>query len=158
MILACLFALAAFLYKSGFINSVPSLITAANEKLDFPEIPNSLSGMQARFRDTWNADSFPARTQVDLRLPHGPNPQQKYIQEMKFFDNPYYQQQYKEHLKTAKIDNQHWKLDVTTNGVFNNYAQKPHQPEDNIKKIGMFSELNLPNNNSEFFFNSNLIY
>jgi len=151
MIIVCLFAVAALLYKAGLISTLPSFITGAHEKLDFPNIPNSLSGLQHRFREDWNAQSFAGRPQTELRNPFGPNPQQKYIQEMDFFDNQYYQDNYKLHLKTARIDNQDWRLDLTTNGVLNNYPQQPHLPEDNIRRISEFSQLNIPNQNKDFF-------
>ena len=149
MILVCLIAFASLLYKTGMINTLPSFITGAHEKLDFPNIPNSLSGLQHRFREEWNAQSFAGRPQTEVRNPFGPNPDQKYIQEMDFFDNEYYQKNYQLNLKTVRIDNQDWRLDLTTNSVLNNYPQQPHLPEDNLTKLGQMR--NLPNDNKDFF-------
>lgn len=145
MIPFLLLAFAVFLAKNSGLNVVKS------EELADPQVPNSLSGYQARYRDWYTEQSMAARQQVDLRLPFGPNPQQKYIQEMQFFNNPYYQMEYKKQLHTERIKNQDWRLDYTTNGVLNNWPNQPHQPEDNIKKIESFAVTQLPNNNSEYF-------
>jgi len=146
MIPCILLAVAVFLAKNSGLKFATN-----NENMTNPDVPNSMSGHQARFRDWYTEQSMAARPQVDLRLPFGPNPQQKYIQEMQFFDNPYYVDQYQKHLTTARISNQDWRLDTTTNGILSSWPQKPHQPEDNLHKIKSFADQNTLNNIPEFF-------
>lgn len=147
MIGCIIFAIALYLAKNANVNIL------GTENLINPLPPNSLSRLQHRFREDWNIQSFAGRPQFELRGPFGPSPDQKYIQAQEFFDNEYYQARYKKDKYALQIKNQDWRLDPTTFGVTNNYADQPHMPEDNLHYIREFAESGLreQNQNIDFF-------
>lgn len=134
--LACiLFAVVVFLCKRA---SFPNALGIANvHQASMGD--DSLSSYPSRFRENQNELSFAGRTQMNVRNPFGPNPQQKYVQEMKFFDDDTVQHNYAENLRQMHIQNQDWRLDPTTNSHLNNFAQRSHQPEDNLRRILEYS-------------------
>lgn len=131
MILIILVGVALILAKKPNLLNLENLTTAIQGK-------GGLSSYPDRFREDHYERSFAGHSQFNVRLPHGPNPQQKYIQEQAFFDDETYQKEYKDHLNMMQIKNQDWRLDQTTNSQYNNYS-KPHQPENNINQILLFS-------------------
>lgn len=83
--------------------------------------------------------SFAARSQNDIRLPFGANPQVKHIENFQFFDNERFRKNYQAHLHTAWIENNDWRLDKTTNSILTQYS-KPHNPEKSYERIGQYCE------------------
>lgn len=134
MLLIAVLALAFLISKRADFFANPTL---------FPSQPNddSLEGYPQRVRENQNEWSFAARKQLHVRLPHGPNPQQKYIQEQKFFDDERLQKNYRDQLRVMRIENQDWRLDHTTNSQLNNFLQNI-SPEDHLQRIRNFSERN----------------
>lgn len=102
---------------------------------DFEDVrlPNAL-------RDDFFEKSFPARSQHNIRLPHGPNPQVKHVENFRFFDDDRFRNRYQMNLHEMQVENQDWRLDDTTFGVLNSYM-KNHNPENSYGKIGQFSKL-----------------
>lgn len=150
MIPCLLFALAVFLCKQA---NFPNLLNVGKLHQASSQGDDSLSGYPHRFRENQNDWSFAGRTKLDLRLPFGPNPQQKYIQEQKFFSDTTTQKNYSENLRQMHIENQDWRLDLTTNSRLNNFAEKPHMPENNLRRLNVFSvERDCLNENKEFFY------
>lgn len=147
MIACLIFACVLYMCKNAGIT------LTGTEDLTNPLPPTSLSQLQYRFREDWNIQSFAGRPQFEHRGPYGPSPDQKYIQSQEFFDNEYYQKRYQKDKFAMDIKNQHWKLDMTTNSMFNNFGVTPHQPEDNLRFIKDFAntDMTTQNQNQEFF-------
>lgn len=99
---------------------------------DFEDI-----GLPGALRDDFTEKSFAGRSQNDIRLPFGANPQVKHIENFRFFNNDRFRYNYQANLHTAWIENQDWRLDPTTNGPLTQYS-KPHNPEDSYGKIDKF--------------------
>lgn len=94
-------------------------------------------------RDDFTERSFQGRTQNDIRLPHGANPQMKHIENLRFFHNKKFQKRYQKNLHTTLIENNNWKMDKTQYGLLGGYA-KVHNPENNYAEIKRFSNRCLP--------------
>lgn len=131
-----LFALALFLARGGS--------TASNLFANLPagRKDDPLEGYPHRFRENRNDWSFAGHTQMNVRLPYGPNPEApKRIADQSFFNDKRYMDKYQANLKRTWIDNQDWRLDPTTghNSPYINPAGNPHIPEKNLDKLKNFS-------------------
>lgn len=103
-----------------------------------------------RFVDGEFEQSFAGRTEMNVRAPFGPNPQQKNIIDQKFMSDHTLQKKYQLNLKQMHIDNNDWRLDPIMNGPFHFY-QDPHQPIRRLDQIKDFSNNAVFSEISEFY-------
>lgn len=83
--------------------------------------------------------SFEGLSQTTVRMPFGPNPQQRYINDMSLLSSQAYQQDYQRNIGNVTVGTEDWRVDPLFNSNLNNYASF-HMPEANIGQIQKFWE------------------
>jgi hypothetical protein len=79
--------------------------------------------------------SFATQLQTTVRAPFGPNPQQKYINDMSLLKKEAYQEAYQRNIRNNQdTGTQYWRIDPLFNSELNNYADF-HMPEATIPEI-----------------------
>lgn len=133
MLLVCLLSVIWFLTRDN--NIVSTFQQFYHHKTPLEEVAHEYP---ARFYDGEFEQSFAGRTQANIRMPFGPNPQEKNIIEHKFINNADYQNKYRMNLKQMFIDNNDWRLDPVMNGP-DHFYQGAHQPIDRLDQIADFN-------------------
>ena len=128
----------AILALVWFLSRQNNLLSHVKGTVQDSNLENVAENYHYRFVDNEFNQSFAGRTQLNVRNPFGPNPQDKNIIDKNFVNDHKYQREYQTNLAQMYIQNQDWRLDDQMNGSpVGNYVMH-HQSLDNLKKMENF--------------------
>lgn len=81
--------------------------------------------------------SFSTQLQTTVRMPFGPNPQQRFINDMSLLKSPRYQESYQRNIWNNQIGTEDWRIDSKFNSSLNQYASM-HMPESTPEQISNY--------------------
>lgn len=79
------------------------------------------------------------QNQSNVRGPFGSNPQEKYINDFRIFDNPVYQKKYQDNIRNKTVKNNYGPMDHHQFGILNNFQSLTVNQEGILEDLAQAS-------------------